>query len=157
MKRKGIKGIILVIQMDCHGSLHSPRNDQLPVIANEVKHSSFSHSSLQAKRSNLVTNLPAYGLPRLITFTSQWPTPRHCERSEAIQLLNRSDYQWIATAHCIRLAMTDYIVQLFYSKYSDKSFQSGFILSIKLSFFFLFPALSCFSLWIASSIHHHSS
>ena len=28
------------------------------------------------------------GLPRLITFASQWPTTRHCERSEAIQFLS---------------------------------------------------------------------
>ena len=41
--------------MDCHGSLHSPRNDRLSVIANEVKQSSFSHSSLRAKRNNLAT------------------------------------------------------------------------------------------------------
>ncbi len=27
-------------------------------------------------------------LPRLITFASQWPTTRHCERSEAIQFLS---------------------------------------------------------------------
>ncbi len=37
------------------------------------------------------------------------PTPlRHCEQSEAIQLLNKSAYKWIATAHYIRLAMTNY-------------------------------------------------
>lgn len=37
------------------------------------------------------------------------PTPlRHCEQSEAIQLLNQSAYKWIATAHYIRLAMTNY-------------------------------------------------
>ena len=46
--------------MDCHGSLHSPHNDGLLVIANEVKQSS-SFSS---------------GLPRLITFASQWQVER---------------------------------------------------------------------------------
>ena len=130
----------------CHSnrldSLHSLHNDQLLVIANAVKQSSFSHSSLRAKRSN-----PA---------TKQLCLPIDCfGRSTPSQ--RRFAYQWIATAHYICLAMTNCIVQLFYSKYSDKSFQSGFILSIKLSFFFLFPALSCFSLWVASSILHHSS
>ena len=78
MRRKGIKGIILVIQMDCHGSWHSPRNDQLPVIANEVKHSSFSHSSLRAKRSNPATKqiYLQSGSPRLIIFASQWQVTR---------------------------------------------------------------------------------
>ena len=120
-------------------SLHSPHNDQLLVIASEAKQSSFSPSSLRTqwsnpstkqlclpmdcfgrftpsqrrtKWSNPVTNLPAYGLPRLIAFASQWLTTRHCERSEAIQLLILPAYglprliafasQWLTTRHCER-------------------------------------------------------
>ena len=53
------EAIQICFQVDCHGSLHSPRNDQLLVIANEVKQSSY--------QTNLITS----GLPRLIAFASQ--------------------------------------------------------------------------------------
>ena len=52
----------------------------LLVIANVVKQSSITYSSLRTQWSNPVS-----------------PT-RHCERSEAIQRISELDYKWIATA-----------------------------------------------------------
>ena len=51
-----------------------------PVLANAVKQSSITYSSLRTQWSNPVS-----------------PT-RHCERSEAIQRISELDYKWIATA-----------------------------------------------------------
>ncbi len=52
----------------------------LLVIANVVKQSSITYSSLRTQWSNPVS------------------LARHCERSEAIQRISELDYKWIATA-----------------------------------------------------------
>ena len=52
----------------------------LLVIANTVKQSSITYSSLRTQWSNPVS------------------LARHCERSEAIQRISELDYKWIATA-----------------------------------------------------------
>ena len=57
----------------------------LLVIANTVKQSSITYSSLRTQWSNPVS------------------LARHCERSEAIQRISELDYKWIAT---LTLAMT---------------------------------------------------
>ena len=73
-------------------SLHSPHNDQLLVIASEAKQSSFSHSSLRTQWSNPSTKQLCLPMDCFGRFT---PSQR------------RFAYQWIATAHFIRLAMTN--------------------------------------------------
>ena len=76
----------------------------LLVIANIVKQSSITYSSLRTQWSNPENKRIGLQLDRH-GFASRWPPARHCERSEAIQRISELDYKWIAT---LTLAMTNY-------------------------------------------------